>query len=510
MTAHPGFDIEGRIALVTGSSRGIGYALATGLAEARAVVSLNGRDADALERSRNEIIDATGGVVHARAFDATSSQQVASPVDIESEIGPVDIVVNNTGVQHRSPLLDFADEEFRRILDTNLVSAFYVGREFARAMIGRGRGKIIKICSVQSKLGRAGIAPYAASKGGLKMLTRGMCAEWAHLGLQINALAPGYFDTKLTEALVNDGEFPARLGMRTPQADGAPRGTRRRAAVPLLRGVKLRQWPDPLRGRRPDRRRLTARIDNHSPPDRKRAMSNLHPQVHLGPTRDSFLSRGIERGGGVLVPLADADAVVWTRGPDTFPDSLPERVRWVQLPSAGVEPWLSADIVDDTRIWTSAAGAYAQNVAEHAVLLLLAGVRALGPQVRATSWRKTEFDSQVGRDRRDRRLWRHRSCNNTHPDRIRRQDTGCHPVRYPGRWRSRNGRCRPDPPNLVAIRPFRDRSARHVEHRIDGGRARARPDETDRMDRQYRPRRACRHQCPGARTTGRFHRGRRP
>ena len=348
MTAHPGFDIEGRIALVTGSSRGIGYALATGLAEARAVVSLNGRDADALERSRNEIIDATGGVVHARAFDATSSQQVASPVDIESEIGPVDIVVNNTGVQHRSPLLDFADEEFRRILDTNLVSAFYVGREFARAMIGRGRGKIINICSVQSKLGRAGIAPYAASKGGLKMLTRGMCADWAHLGLQINALAPGYFDTKLTEALVNDGEFPARLAMRTPQADGAPRGTRRRAAVPLLRGVKLRQWPDPLRGRRPDRRRLTARIDNHSPPDRKRAMSNLHPQVHLGPTRDSFLSRGIERGGGVLVPLADADAVVWTRGPDTFPDSLPERVRWVQLPSAGVEPWLSADIVDDT------------------------------------------------------------------------------------------------------------------------------------------------------------------
>ena len=217
MTAHPGFDIEGRIALVTGSSRGIGYALATGLAEARAVVILNGRDADALERSRNEIIDATGGVVHARAFDATSSQQMASAAKhIESEIGPVDIVVNNTGVQHRSPLLDFADEEFRRILDTNLVSAFYVGREFARAMIGRGRGKIINICSVQSKLGRAGIAPYAASKGGLKMLTRGMCADWAHLGLQINALAPGYFDTKLTEALVNDGEFSAWLAMRTP------------------------------------------------------------------------------------------------------------------------------------------------------------------------------------------------------------------------------------------------------------------------------------------------------
>jgi gluconate 5-dehydrogenase len=115
MTAQPGFDIEGRIAFVTGSSRGIGYALATSLAEARAVVILNGRDADALERSRDEIIDATGGVVHARAFDAASSQQVASAAKhIESEIGPVDFVVNNTGVQHRSPLLDFADAVDRR------------------------------------------------------------------------------------------------------------------------------------------------------------------------------------------------------------------------------------------------------------------------------------------------------------------------------------------------------------------------------------------------------------
>lgn len=112
------------------------------------------------------------------------------------------------------------------MLDTNLSSAFFVGREFARAMVGRGHGKIVNICSVQSELGRAGIAPYAASKGGLKMLTRGMCADWAPLGLQTNAIAPGYFDTQLTEALVNDAEFSAWLTKRTPAGRwGAPRNS---------------------------------------------------------------------------------------------------------------------------------------------------------------------------------------------------------------------------------------------------------------------------------------------
>ncbi|WP_433715278.1 SDR family oxidoreductase [Nocardia sp. CA-084685] len=217
MSAHRSFDIEGKVALVTGSSRGIGYALATGLAEAGATVVLNGRDVAVLARSRDEIADKTGAVVHVRAFDATDSTQVTAAAQrVEDEIGPVDIVVNNTGVQHRSPLLGFSDADFRRVLDTNLFSAFCVGREFARAMVERGRGKIVNICSVQSELGRAGIAPYAASKGGLKMLTRGMCADWAPLGLQINAIAPGYFDTELTSALVNDADFSAWLARRTP------------------------------------------------------------------------------------------------------------------------------------------------------------------------------------------------------------------------------------------------------------------------------------------------------
>nr|WP_206030664.1 glucose 1-dehydrogenase [Rhodococcus sp. B10] len=206
-----------KVALVTGSSRGIGRALATGLAEAGARVVLNGRDADALSRTRDEVAEATGVDVRADAFDVTDSAQVAAAaVRIESEVGPVEIVVNNTGVQHRAPLLEFADDDFRRVLDTNLTSAFYVGREFARAMVDRGHGKIVNICSVQSELGRAGIAPYAASKGGLKMLTRGMCADLAPRGIQVNALAPGYFDTELTRALVDDAEFTAWLAARTP------------------------------------------------------------------------------------------------------------------------------------------------------------------------------------------------------------------------------------------------------------------------------------------------------
>ena len=122
----------------------------------------------------------------------------------------------------------------------------------------------------------------------------------------------------------------------------------------------------------------------------------ISPRIHLGPAPDPLLINGIERAGGILVPLDDAEAIVWSRGPDTFPHRLPETVRWVQLPSAGIEPWISAGIVDNRRAWTSAAGAYAGNVAEHAVMLLLAGVRALSGQVRATSWRKTQFDPEVG------------------------------------------------------------------------------------------------------------------
>jgi gluconate 5-dehydrogenase len=204
---HPLFDIRGRTALVTGSSRGIGRALAQGLIEAGCAVVLHGRDRDRLEAVAREL----GG--RAVAFDVTDPDAVAAGVDAA---GPVDILVNNVGIQHRAPLLDFPDDAWRRLLDTNVTSAYLVGRAVARGMVARGAGKIVNVASVQSRLARPGIAAYAATKGALVMLTQGMCADWAPHGLQVNALAPGYIETELTAPLVADPEFSEWVRNRTP------------------------------------------------------------------------------------------------------------------------------------------------------------------------------------------------------------------------------------------------------------------------------------------------------
>jgi len=210
------FDIRGRRALVTGSSRGIGLALATGLVEAGCSVALHGRDEEALEAAAAALAPAT---VHRVAFDVTDPEAVdAGVAAVEEALGPLDILVNNAGVQHRAPLLEFPDDAWHRVLDTNLTSAFLVGRAVARGMVARGRGKIINVCSLQAGLARPGIAPYAASKGGLKMLTQGMCADWGPAGVQVNAIGPGYFETELTSELVADEEFDAWVRRRTPAA----------------------------------------------------------------------------------------------------------------------------------------------------------------------------------------------------------------------------------------------------------------------------------------------------
>ena len=215
-TSPSPFDLSGRVALVTGSSRGIGLALARALGQAGAELILNARDQRTLDESAEMLRD-EGLKVHCRAFDVCDPVAVVEAVDsFEREVGPIDVLINNAGLQHRAPLLDFAVEDFRRLIEVNLVAAFTVGKAVASHMVTRGRGKIVNICSVQSELGRPTIAPYTATKGGLKMLTRGMCADFGPLGIQVNALAPGYFATELTAALVADEEFSRWVAQRTP------------------------------------------------------------------------------------------------------------------------------------------------------------------------------------------------------------------------------------------------------------------------------------------------------
>ncbi|MFJ5262971.1 SDR family oxidoreductase [Streptomyces sp. NPDC088387] len=221
MTAHPLFDVTGRTALVTGSSRGIGLALARGLLEAGCTVVLNGRDERRLKHAADELRaqapDGIPGDVHIAAFDVTDGPAVdAGIAGVEERVGPLDILVNNAGMQLRAPLLEFTAADWHRIIDTNLTSAFLVGRAAARGMTARGHGKIVNICSLQSEVARPGIAPYAATKGALKMLTKGMCADWGPHGVQVNGLGPGYIETELTRPLVEDPQFSTWVRGRTP------------------------------------------------------------------------------------------------------------------------------------------------------------------------------------------------------------------------------------------------------------------------------------------------------
>ncbi|PZQ50177.1 MAG: gluconate 5-dehydrogenase [Rhodovulum sulfidophilum] len=206
------FDLTGRRALVTGSSQGIGLALANGLAAAGATVVLNGRDRQRLEASAGTIPGA--GML---CFDVADHAASRAAIDRHvAEEGPIDILVNNAGLQYRAPLEDFPAEAFDLLLRTNIASVFNVGQAVGRHMIARGSGKIINICSVQTALARPSIAPYTATKGAVGNLTKGMAADWARYGLNCNAIAPGYFRTPLNAALCADPEFTAWLERRTP------------------------------------------------------------------------------------------------------------------------------------------------------------------------------------------------------------------------------------------------------------------------------------------------------
>jgi len=210
------FDLEGRVALITGSSGGLGRVLAEGLARSGVTVIINGRQ----EKKVDAVVDSLKGKGYnaiPSLFDVTCPAEIQKAAEeVNARYGPPDILINNAGINLRRPLEEFPEEDWDTILNTNLKSAYMVSKAFVKPMIGKKEGKIINICSLQSELGRKTIAPYAASKGGLKMLTRAMAAEWAEYNIQVNGIGPGYFKTELTRPLYEDDTFDRWLINRTP------------------------------------------------------------------------------------------------------------------------------------------------------------------------------------------------------------------------------------------------------------------------------------------------------
>ncbi|EMH4164198.1 gluconate 5-dehydrogenase [Pluralibacter gergoviae] len=212
------FDLSGKRALITGSARGIGNLLASGLAAHGAEIVINDRRQERADAAAAALV-AQGYRASGAAFDVTQSAQVAQAVaQIEERLGPIDILINNAGIQRRHPFTEFPEEEWDEVINVNQKGVFITSQQVAKYMMNRRAGKIINIGSMQSELGRKTITPYAASKGAVKMLTRGMCVELAEYNIQVNGIAPGYFATEMTEPLVKDEAFSAWLYQRTPAA----------------------------------------------------------------------------------------------------------------------------------------------------------------------------------------------------------------------------------------------------------------------------------------------------
>lgn len=212
----PPFDLTNKTALITGSGQGLGFVIARGLGRAGARVIINGRDIQKLKAAAADL--ATLEIeVSTSPFDVTDANQVRTAIqDLHGQTGPLDILVNNAGIQIRAPLEDLSEDDWRTVIDTNLTAAFLVTKQVIRPMMKRGYGKIINICSLMSELGRKTTGPYTAAKGGLRMLTRAMCVEWASRNIQINGIGPGYFLTDMTRSLAEDETFDKWIRERTP------------------------------------------------------------------------------------------------------------------------------------------------------------------------------------------------------------------------------------------------------------------------------------------------------
>ena len=210
------FDLTGKTALITGSGRGLGFAYAEGFGACGATVVINDIDAERVGQAAAKLRD-QGITVHEAPFDVTDGEAINKAVaGSEAATGGIDILINNAGVQHRRPLEEFPEEDWRRVIEINLMAPFLVTQAVVKGMIARRSGKIINICSLTSEVGRATIAPYTTAKGGLKMLTKQMAVEWAKHNIQANAIGPGYFTTEMNTALMENVEFDAWVKGRTP------------------------------------------------------------------------------------------------------------------------------------------------------------------------------------------------------------------------------------------------------------------------------------------------------
>jgi len=213
---HAMFDLKGKIALITGSSQGIGFGIARGMGQAEATVILNGRDGERLNRAVSTL-SSEGLKVFGYAFDVSDSSHIDQKITtIEREVGPIDILVNNAAIQRRGPLETFDESIWQELIQTNLTAIFLMSKRVVKGMIERKSGKIINLCSLMSEISRPSIAPYTASKGGVRMLTKAMAVEWAKYNIQVNGIGPGFIVTEMNKPLLEDQKFDAMVKARTP------------------------------------------------------------------------------------------------------------------------------------------------------------------------------------------------------------------------------------------------------------------------------------------------------